>query len=602
MNRTWTIAAVLSILVLAASSCSGGSGGSGSGRSSVGVDPTQRATARAGNVTVTVPAGAVAGRGRLALSRRGRTPALPTGFAAVGAPVALELSGARLTGTASIRFTGVHAGGDPLVVLWQQADGALGMLPSVTRGATVTARTDRASKGSLARFDARTWAKQHADDLSTLVTGRSNVAAPTCGDEQALRAEQVTVTADPGDAVRWCAGVDGGRSVLRVANDRRVDATVTYPSGWQVLDGGPTGIGLDSLAGDAGWIHRRAATPVGQSARLLGAGEVMTFALPSDPSGRVTVEVDPVAWLVSALRFGVDAAGSIATTADGTSRSRSTTSSTTSVDPASSAWGRMVAESAGAQRPAWTTALTRCLDQDADHATEPDLAVSGSDIAGLAWRCLPTVMSAAGIGAEGAGAGLGAVLGHSLSVLQRRVRTAAFWSGLTSGDPSGHAAFAIRVSTAPGPSTSDDDTAAPPSLTDPTALASFVASVPALRPTGSMAGCESLDLLSIDLASRSAKVFLDVSDDPPCSGDAAETYVEVADGTVRRTLSCPRANATSDTSTTGSSTTLDHSGDCDEFRDTVAMWRGRTVPSVDITTCPSSSGVCVGQLRTNTRE
>lgn len=598
MNRRWTTAAALSILVLVAS-CSGGSDESASGRSSVGVGPSHRATVRAGNVVVAVPVGAVDSGGRLVLSRRGRLPALPAGFAPVGAPVALELSGTRLTGRASIRFTGVHAGGDPLVVLWQQADGTLGMLPSVTRGATVTARTDRASQGSLARFDARTWAEQHADDLSTLVTGRSNVATPTCGDEQALRAEQVTVTADPGDAVRWCAGVDGDRSVLRVANDRLVDATVTYPSGWQVLDGGPTGIPLDSLAGDAGWIHRRAATPVGQSARLLGAGEVMTFALPSDPSGRVTVEVDPVAWLVSALRFGLDAAGSIATTADGTSRSLSTTSSsTTSVDPASSAWGRMVAESAGAQRPAWTSALARCLDQDADHAAEPDLAVAGSDIAGLAWRCLPAVMSAAGIEADGAGA----VLGDSLSVLQRRVRTAAFWSGLASGGSSGQAAFTIRVSTAPGPSTSDDDSTAPPSLTDPTALASFVASVPALRPTGSMAGCESLDLLSVDLASRSAKVFHEVSGDPPCPGDAAETYVEVADGTVRRTLSCPRVKAASGTSTTGSSTTLDHSGDCDEFRDTAAMWRGRTVPSVDITTCPSSSGVCVGQLRTNTRE
>src|SRR5581483_10827490 len=49
----------------------------------------------------------------------------------------------------------------------------------------------------------------------------SGTAAPTCGDEQAARADGYAITSSGGDTVKWCFGLENGRRVLKVADNRR---------------------------------------------------------------------------------------------------------------------------------------------------------------------------------------------------------------------------------------------------------------------------------------------------------------------------------------------------------------------------------------------
>jgi hypothetical protein len=76
----------------------------------------------------------------------------------------------------------------------------------------------------------------------------------------------VQVTSDGGDYVKWCFGVDGGRRVLRVANNLR---TVSCPAGWQVVDG-------QSLTFSTGTVARvlgmTAVTPKGTASRIVDGG------------------------------------------------------------------------------------------------------------------------------------------------------------------------------------------------------------------------------------------------------------------------------------------------------------------------------------------
>lgn len=598
MRWRWA-GALLMALALVAVGCVG-STGKPTARSSPRfqpVAPSISTTVRSGDVSVDIPAGSVESAGRIGLSRSGiDLSGVPDGVTRVGEPVVVHLSGTELTGTATIRFTGVRKAHAPLVVVWQKASGGWEWLPTRVVGSTVTARTNHLSGGFLARIDVGVWARQRPKDLTTYVTGRADVAQPGCGDEQALRSARVTVTSDGGDSVKWCAGVDGGRNVMRVANNRLTYVMVAYPMGWEVLDGGTRGISVDALVrGGATWIGQRVTTPVGQTVRLLGGGDTLTLAMPSDPNGTVTVGVGTLAWAFSALAFGIEAYGGVLHLANAELGGAVAGSS-----------GRLIADlNSGDPATAWTKAANACLSNNNDDVTDQPMKISGPDIARSVWRCVPSMMKA-DIESNGpevflAGAILstvGPVVGAMFTALDPIISGASeIWDGMASVGGSNGPTYAIRVSTSavappvdPGTSSSEDGGGSPGAIVssfDPGALASFVASVPELVPSDSTQGCESIDLLSIDLGTQSARVFKTFSGNSPCPGDPMESYVQVDHGTVTRSVSCAEN---------------DQTGECAQFDQLRAMWKGRVVNTIDTWVCPgTSSGVCVGTMRRTTR-
>jgi hypothetical protein len=121
---------------------------------------------------------------------------------------------------------------------------------------------------------------------------------------------------------------------------------------------------------------------------------------------------------------------------------------------------------------------------------------------------------------------------------------------------------------------------------DPVALKQFIASQPDLKPSSDDAGCEALDLLELDLPSNSAKVFHTITGGAGCGGDPAETYVEVKDGAVVRSLTCAE---------------VDQAGECAAAEKEHSRWAGEQVTMVGIAACSEPTGVCVTQVSTRTR-
>ncbi|MFZ4519688.1 MAG: hypothetical protein ACOYOP_14960 [Microthrixaceae bacterium] len=442
------VAGLLVVAVLAAG-CSHGE----TVRSEAEVSGGRAVAVTSGNVTLRLPEGASSGSGRLAVSRRGGTAEVPANTSRVGSPVDVELTGATLTGTAKVRFGGVDAGGDPLVVLWQHPGGGWEWLPTTVSGSTVTAETNHFSGGFLGRINVSRWARDRVDALKSYVTARSDVAQPSCGDEQALRDARVAVGSDNGDSVKWCAGVDGGRNVLRVANNRRTYTMVTYPAGWEVLDGGPMGISIDAaIRGGSTWIQQHLATPAGRTVRLLSGGDTLTLAMPPNPSGTVTTEPGTLAWLFSALRFGLETYATVA----GAANSELGRSATT-------AWERLLGEvNAGDPNKGWAAALKGCFESFTDNLTDTPNSATGASVVKYVWKCVPAMMKAdlveSGPGLFGLGvllSAIGTVVGAVLTaahLVTTGIRE--IWDGLASFGGNSNPIYDIRIATA-APATFD---------------------------------------------------------------------------------------------------------------------------------------------------
>jgi hypothetical protein len=356
------------------------------------VSPGSAAQAEAGNFSVAIPVGAVSTRGTLTLERDGvQDPkGLPAHVEQVGPPATVTLAGTQLTGEAELRFQLDEPGGDDLVVVWEDPGGGWRWLPTELRdgGRSVIASTDHFSTGFLARINVEEMAREQKDRLVQYLSGRSDVSQPGCGDEQALRDAGVEVASDRGDSVKWCVGIEAGRNVLKIANNRRTYTQITYPDEWEVLDGGPGGVSLDALVrAGASWLENAAALS-GTDVRLLSGGDTLTLAMPDRPNATVTAEVATGAWLLSALKFGIfDVYLPLAGAA------KSELGRT-----ASTAWERFLGEvNAGDPTSGWNSALSDCLRSFTDEFTDqPDLSLSETApaIAKFSWSCVPAMMKA----------------------------------------------------------------------------------------------------------------------------------------------------------------------------------------------------------------
>ena len=239
------------------------------------------------------------------------TDALGDAVSAAGDGIDIQLSAGELTKPATVRFE-LPADFDATryvpAVIWMTDSGEFELVETAWEpGDTeVTGIVTHFSFGWPIKIDTSTIANGLSDFIGGLVTGRSNIDNPTCGDEAAMRAGGVTVTSDTGDLVKWCVGIEEGHNVVKVANNWHAGTQVTFPKTWTVL--GYQGAGFDLQAiGD--WLDSKSRQTSTTLSRLVGPGQVIVLDPGEITAGRttsVTAEMSTVSWQWSIALTAVD--------------------------------------------------------------------------------------------------------------------------------------------------------------------------------------------------------------------------------------------------------------------------------------------------------
>lgn len=367
-------------------------------------EPVVRVTAADGGsitadgASVSIPPGAVDGDGGLT-AVRGDAPAADAAgedVTPIGRTLEVELTGATLTAPASVTFQidpGHFDGTTRIpVVVWQDTADTWRWLPTAWQPGSdeVTAQTDHFSSGFVGSVNVDALAGRAAGSVRDYLTGRSSVAQPSCGDERAARS-RLTVTSDGGDTTKWCLGVESGRTVIKVANNRRTYAAITYPAAWQIVDGGGGGISLEALVRSSAGGLGELAAPRGLAVRIISGGDTLTFALPSGAGevGQASVTTDLIAWSLSGIVMGFDV---FAFTAKAAGRA---------LDAAGDGLGRRLLSSVASGsidafwRDAWEECTRAISDNLTDHPLEPltNWGVA-SDSLKTVWGCVPSMAKA----------------------------------------------------------------------------------------------------------------------------------------------------------------------------------------------------------------
>ncbi|WP_143465525.1 hypothetical protein [Kribbella sp. ALI-6-A] len=274
-----------------------------SGAAEVPVRPGVDASATIGGFTVSVPGHAVGGEGRMTAASS-PAPETAVGLRRVGTGVRVDLDGGQLKGVATVSFP-VPAQWDQRllpIIAWQDGHGGWRWLPTTwTPGQlSATAQTDHFSSGFLGSLDVRALAGDALKGFTSWMTGRADVAAPRCAAQDTARAK-VRVSSDGGDSVKWCLGVEGGKTVLKIANNRITYTQITYPSSWKVLSGQRYGISLDALTQFTATKAAQALTRPGKSVILIDKGKTVSFSLPSGADARVLAEISFYAYAFEIL-------------------------------------------------------------------------------------------------------------------------------------------------------------------------------------------------------------------------------------------------------------------------------------------------------------
>jgi hypothetical protein len=176
--------------------------------------------------------------------------------------------------------------------------------------APVSATVDPAAGTLTAQVDHLSWWKEWTwalPDVKGWVQDQFHQAVnapggdqPTCGGEAELR-EDVAVSSDDGDRVRWCTGLENGQQVLRATNTRSYSVEMTIPDGWQKVSVTPTLGVLDSaISASANAITFDPRRPI------IGPSQTLTLTSPAGTSGKVSVIPNGGAYVFSALALAIE--------------------------------------------------------------------------------------------------------------------------------------------------------------------------------------------------------------------------------------------------------------------------------------------------------
>lgn len=254
-----------------------------------------------GSPEVAIPAAAFSREGRLEVHSVG----LPEGRQGWS----IELSGAQLTGQATLVFKNAVADGTPppLVGYTERPDDKPQyVLDAEVSGKDLVVRTTHFSNWFIDSWDWVTnWARGQLDRIyKDSGTGEQ----PKCDREGEARAGNVSVTSDSGGRVRWCMGKSNdGSTVLKVNNSR----------GYAVSAERTPGLSMGSRSMDFGQMVPRLAKYItapskrGNTIDIIGPGETVEYMVDTKGSAGVRLEPSPPAYLATALWFGIETVGMV---------------------------------------------------------------------------------------------------------------------------------------------------------------------------------------------------------------------------------------------------------------------------------------------------
>lgn len=411
MTRWRSRVTILAAVAMVAS-CTSHDDGEQEGQSdTVEVGPGSPTEVTMDGAKVTVPRGAVDGEGVLHVDWRVDDLGEPlAGLSVLDRGISVSLDNAGLVTPATVTFP-VPDDLDPAkhypIIAWQVADERWQWVsgPVPDGATTVSADLEHFSPGVFGRFDIGGTARRWGDEFVNYITGRSDVAQPRCDAEDQAREDGTSITSDHGDTVKWCVGVEDGQRVVRVANNRRSYAQVTFPDEWEVIDGGRLGISLDAVNRAFSDAAGELTAPRGSQVRLVAGGDTLTLAAPTP--GDVRVEMSMLAWLMAAMQLGFDVYSFVALS-----------SSSALEEVTGSAWQRAVRRLAGTESLGpWGDALRDCTRGVSDHLTDDPFSAAAlsrdvaTDLLQVGWDCVPGLMQA-DIEASGVRIfGLGVLLG-----------------------------------------------------------------------------------------------------------------------------------------------------------------------------------------------
>lgn len=257
-----------------------------------------------GSPEVRIPASAFSGNGRLEV----KPVVLPEGRNGWS----IELSGAQLTGQATLVFKDVVAEGTPPPLVGfneNPTDPVQYVLDSEVSGKDLVVRTTHFSNWFTDSWDWLTnWAR---GQLDRIYRDSGTGEQPKCDREAEARAGNVSVTSDSGGRVQWCLGkASDGSTVLKVNNSR----------GYAVSAERTPGLTLSTRSLDFGQMVPRLAKYItapskrGNTIDIIGPGETLEYKVdPAAGAKGVRLEPSPPAYLATALWFGIETVGMVYT-------------------------------------------------------------------------------------------------------------------------------------------------------------------------------------------------------------------------------------------------------------------------------------------------
>jgi hypothetical protein len=262
---------------------------------------------------VQVPVHAVAGAGTLVGAVAQAPAPAPSGMQFAGPVYRLEVTGARLT--EQVRLTvpvpslsGTAADGPDAALLAYYDNAAHAWVPVEARydaaSGTLTALTPHLSVWTVLRVDTG----KLLDGADSLLKGfldiSSTTGQPSCPGQSDLAAVGVKTASDKGDLVKWCAGVEEGQPLLRVADNRYYAMEADYPDSWAASHVGDTDPLTAEIVADIAKELSPAAT--GGRSVIIPGGEQEQFVVPAGAVGQLDVRPSSEAFLIDALVYGAD--------------------------------------------------------------------------------------------------------------------------------------------------------------------------------------------------------------------------------------------------------------------------------------------------------
>lgn len=246
---------------------------------------------RDGSPEVAIPGSALSGEGRLQL----RPVALPEGQKGWN----IDLSGAVLTGQATITFKNAVADGRPAPLIGfneNLGDPITYVQTARVSGNDLVVQTDHFSNWVT---DSLEWLRGQMDRINA----SSGVGErPRCERESEARAH-VQVESNDGGAVKWCLGqTSNGLDVLKVNNSRGYAVSMERTRGLSISKRSLDSFGdtIPNLLADS---MTRPFGPATNEVDIIGPGETIEYRVHMAQTAKLRVDPAPAAYLATALWF-----------------------------------------------------------------------------------------------------------------------------------------------------------------------------------------------------------------------------------------------------------------------------------------------------------